>query len=316
MPRPVSQIRPQRQVNPCQHNTYSVRVERRVCQGQFASRIIFRKYSPTNYPRDVGNHRLFSDDAFMSLASLLLSRDPDLVQPIRSAFEKHSIGVEVCVGPHAGVEILTTEHFDAVIVDCDDLQGGSEVLRDLRSMSANKSSVAIAVLNQRTSTAQAFQMGANFVIQKPVSSVNATRCASAAVAMMTRERRRFYRHPLDFSISAVFGKDEIRQAKATNISEGGMAVCFGDGIPTSSLTKILFRLPDMQAPLEFRADLAWADEQGRAGLRFVDPPRKAQELIEDWLTRQLAAKAKPIPSYPAAGRPGNTLSALARKENW
>jgi CheY-like chemotaxis protein len=209
------------------------------------------------------------------------------------------------------MEILTSEHYDAVIVDCDDLQGASDVLRDMRRMAANKSSVAVAVVNQRTSTSQAFQMGANFVIQKPISPVNATRCASAAVAMMTRERRRYYRHPLDFAVTAVFGKDETREVKATNISEGGMAVCFEGPLPAGCLSKISFFLPEMPAPMEFRADLAWVDESGQAGLRFVDPPRKAQEAIEDWLTRQLAAKSKAIGSTPR-----NALSALALKEKW
>ena len=247
----------------------------------------------------------------MNLASLLLSSDPDLVRPLRTALAKHSIGVEVCVGPNAGSEILNSEHFDAVIVDCDDFQDGSDMLRDLRSTTANKSSVAVAVLNQRTTTAQAFLMGANFVIQKPVSALNATRCASAAVAMMTRERRRYYRHPQDFGVTAVFGKDETREAKATNISEGGMAVSFSEPLPSSGLTKISFFLPDMQAPMEFRADLAWADEEGRAGLRFVDLPKKAQEAIEDWMTRQLAMKVKASPA-----KPPNALSALAWKEKW
>lgn len=269
------------------------------------------KYLRRNYACDICKNAATSDDDGMSLASLLLSRDPDLVRPLRAALERHSIGVEVCVGPNAGMEILSTEHYDAVIVDCDDIPGGSELLRDLRSMAANKSSVAVAVLNQRTTTTQAFQMGANFVIQKPVSTVNATRCASAAVAMMTRERRRYYRHPLDFAVTAVFGKDEKREAKATNISEGGMAVSFSDPLPTSGLSRISFFLPDMPAPLEFRADLAWADEAGHAGLRFVDLPRKGQEAIEDWLTRQLANKTKPL-----IARPQNALSALALKENW
>ncbi len=242
----------------------------------------------------------------MSLASLLLSRDPDLVRPLRSALEKYSIGVEVCIGPHAGIEILSSEHFDAVIVDCDDLQGGADVLRDLRTMSANKSSVAVAVVNQRTSTSQAFQLGANFVIQKPVTADNANRCTSAAVAMMTRERRRYYRHPLDFAVTAFFGKDEMREAQATNISEGGMAVCFSDPLPKSGLSKVSFRLPDLHSPMEFRADLAWADDAGRAGLRFVDLPKKAQETIEDWMTRQAAM-------HPHA-KPSSALAALSRAE--
>ncbi len=244
----------------------------------------------------------------MSLASLLLSRDPDLVRPLRSALERYSIGVEVCIGPHAGIEILTSEHFDAVIVDCDDFEDGSKVLREMRSMSANKSSVAVAVVNKRTTTSQAFQMGANFVIQKPVTADNANRCTSAAVAMMTRERRRYYRHPLDFVVTAYFGKDERREAQATNISEGGMAVCFGDPLPASGLSKVSFRLPDMHSPMEFRADLAWADDAGRAGLRFVDLPKKAQETIEDWMTRQAAMHPHALPMNT------KPLSALSRAE--
>ena len=259
----------------------------------------------------MGGNAASGDDADMNLASLLLSRDQDLVRPLRSALERHSIGVEVCVGPNAGMEILATEHYDAVIVDCDDLPGASDILRDLRHLKANRTSVAVAVVNQSTTTSQAFQMGANFVIQKPVSNLNATRCASAAVAMMTRERRRYYRHPLNFGVTAVFGKDEVREANATNISEGGMAVCFGDALPASGLTRVSFFLPEMQAPLEFRAELAWADEAGHAGLRFVDLSKKAQEQIEDWLTRQLANKSKPMGQKPA-----NALSALAMKENW
>lgn len=227
----------------------------------------------------------------LSLASLLVSRDPELVQPLRSAFERHSIGIEVCIGPNASTEILLSEHFDAVIVDCDDMDGGTEIMRALRGMSANKNTVAIAVVNQRTTTGQAFQMGANFVVQKPVSPVNASRCVSAAVAMMTRERRRYYRHQVEFPVTVSFGKEEV-EALASNVSEGGMALHFSAPPPTSNLTKVHFRLPDLSSPFEFRADLAWADEEGIAGIRFVEVPRKAQETLEDWLTRHSSTKTK------------------------
>jgi len=226
----------------------------------------------------------------MSFATLLLSRDPDLVRPLRTALESHSIGVEICVGPNAGVEILTAEHFDSVFVDCDDIEGGAQLLRDLRSMPANKSSVAIAVLNQRTTTAEAFQLGANFVVQKPMSTANADRCANAAVAMMTREKRRYYRHAQNFAVTAIFGKDEAREANATNLSEGGMAVSFNEPLPASGLTKIHFYLPGLNTLMELRADVAWSDEHGKAGLRFIDAAKKTQATIEDWLTRQVAMK--------------------------
>src|SRR6267143_2620640 len=100
----------------------------------------------------------------MQLESLLLSRDAEVIRLLRPALEKLSIDVEICRGVSSGQEILRTEKFDAVIVDCDDLKGGLDVLASLRKSASNKNSVTFAILNGSTTTQQAFQMGANFVL--------------------------------------------------------------------------------------------------------------------------------------------------------
>ena len=64
----------------------------------------------------------------MTLESLLLSRDTDLVRVLRPTLEKLAIDVEICQEARAAADILVSEKFDAVIVDCDDLKGGLEVL--------------------------------------------------------------------------------------------------------------------------------------------------------------------------------------------
>src|ERR1700758_5014061 len=102
----------------------------------------------------------------MALESLLLSRDPEVIRVLRPTLEKLAIEVEVCRGARSGGEILSAEKFDAIIVDCDDLQGGLEVLEALRKGTSNKNSVTFAILNGSTTTQKAFQMGANFVLQK------------------------------------------------------------------------------------------------------------------------------------------------------
>src|SRR5437870_3358721 len=99
-----------------------------------------------------------------------------------------------------GSEILLSEKFDAVIVDCDDLQGGLEVLQELRKGTSNRNSVAFAILNGKTTASQAFQMGANFVLQKPISPLNSMRCFNAALGFMYREQRRYFRHPVEMPI--------------------------------------------------------------------------------------------------------------------
>src|SRR5579864_4819319 len=127
----------------------------------------------------------------MTLDSLLLSQDSDLVRIVRPTLEKLSIDVEICHEARSAADILISEKFDAVIVDCDDLKGGLEVLQGLRSTPSNKNSVTFAILNgKKTTTQDAFGMGANFVLQKPISSLNASRCFHAALNFMIKERRR------------------------------------------------------------------------------------------------------------------------------
>ena len=221
----------------------------------------------------------------MPLESLLVSRDPQVIRVLRPALEKLAIEVEVCRGADSGSEILASEKFDAVIVDCDDLHGGLGLLETLRGTTSNRNSVTFAILNGHTTTREAFQMGANFVLQKPISPVNAARCFSAAIGLMSRERRRYFRQPVEMPVTLVFGEGQELKATATNLSEGGMAVFFRGKFPKGGLSKALFRLPGGEMPLETKAQIAWIDGTGRAGVRFIEMPKTTREQLDCWLTK-------------------------------
>jgi len=203
----------------------------------------------------------------MPLESLLLSRDPEIIRVLQPALEKLSIDVEVCRGVGSGNEILRTEKFDAIIVDCDDLKGALGVLEGLRKSASNRNSVTFAILNGSTTTQQAFQMGANFVLQKPVSALNAMRCFSAAVNFMLRERRRYFRHPMEASATLTFSEGQKLKISLTNLSEGGMAIFFRGPMPKGSVSSVSFKLPGNASALDTKVQIAWIDDSGRAGLR-------------------------------------------------
>jgi CheY-like chemotaxis protein len=221
----------------------------------------------------------------LPLQSLLLSRDAEVVRVLQPALEKLFIEVEVCYGVNSGHEILRTEKFDAIIVDCDDLDGGVRVLEGLRKAPSNKNSVTFAILNGTTTTQQAFQMGANFVLQKPISTLNATRCFSAALNFMIREQRRYFRHPVEIPATLEFSEGRKLKATITNISEGGMAIFFGGKFLLGSVSAN-FKLPGAATPLEPKVQVAWMDDSGRAGLRFVDLPKDSRAQLDHWLTER------------------------------
>jgi DNA-binding response OmpR family regulator len=223
----------------------------------------------------------------MNLDSLLISRDAALLGVLRPALEKISVDIEVCPEFRLGHDLLSKRKFDAVIIDCDDLPHGSDLLKSLRQTQGNAKAVAFAVVNGKTTTQDAFQAGANFVLQKPVTPLHAARCFNAALNFMVRERRRYFRHPLEMPIRLGLPNNQEMTASATNLSEGGMAVRLVAKLPKDSQVKLSFSLPEANISLEVEGQIAWSDQSGRAGIRFVSVPQSMQYQLEKWLTDRL-----------------------------
>jgi len=220
------------------------------------------------------------------LGSLLLSRDTEVFRVLRPTLEKLSIEVEVCQEAKAASEILLSEKFDAIIVDCDDLPGGVALLEALRRTPSNKSSVTFAIVNgKKTTTQEAFGMGVNFVLHKPLSTLNASRCFNAALGFMLRERRRYFRHPLRMPVTLGIN-DKLWKATATDISEGGIALLCQQALPKNAAPRLRFTLPELNRSFEVETEVAWADLRGRVGLRFLKMPESSQQLLEAWLNER------------------------------
>jgi DNA-binding response OmpR family regulator len=231
------------------------------------------------------------------LGSLLLSRDTEVFRILRPTLEKLSIEVEVCQEARKASEILLSEKFDAIIVDCDDLPGGVALLEALRTTPSNKSSVTFAIVNgKKTTTQQAFGMGVNFVLHKPLSALNASRCFNAALGFMLRERRRYFRHPLRIPVTLLIDDKKV-VANSTDISEGGLALLVHHALPKNASPKVQFTLPQTSMSFELESEIAWADLRGRVGLRFLKVPPSSLERLESWLNSQ------PIQSQ--SGSPNN-----------
>jgi len=223
----------------------------------------------------------------MNLESLLISEDATLLGVLRPTLEKIAVDVQVCEAIGPASDLLAKCKFDAVIVDCDDLPGGADLLKGLRQTQSNARSVAFAVLNGKTSTQEAFQSGANFVLQKPLTPLNAARCFNAALNFMVRERRRYFRHAVEMNVKIILPNGPERSATATNVSEGGMAIRVVGRLPQEGRAKLQFSLPGSNSSLELKGEIAWTDGTGHVGIRFVDVAQSSQYQLDKWLTGRL-----------------------------
>ena len=226
----------------------------------------------------------------MNLDSLLVSHDAALLGVLRPTLEKISVNVEVSPESKQGNDLLSKRKYDAVIIDCDDLNGGVNLLRDIRKTQSNSKSVTFAVLNGKTTTQEAFQFGANFVLQKPLTPLHATRCFNAALNFMVRERRRYFRFPIEMPVHLMLPNVPEFTSTSTNVSEGGIALRVATKLAKDVIANVRFTLPGSNVSLELKGQIAWTDGTGHAGIRFVDVPQSSQYQLEKWLTDRLQSE--------------------------
>jgi CheY-like chemotaxis protein len=222
----------------------------------------------------------------MNLDALLITRDNALLEILRPVLEKVSVNVQASPELSRSKDLLAKQKFDAVIIDCDDLPDGFDLLKSLRQTESNSKSVAFAVLNGKTTTQQAFEIGANFVLQKPLSPLHASRCFNAALNFMVRERRRYFRHAVDMPLRISLPHQELT-ATTTNLSEGGMAIRVIGKLPKDAAAQFRFTLPGVGTTLDLKGQVAWADGTGHAGVRFIEVPQSSQYQLEKWLTDRM-----------------------------
>ena len=231
----------------------------------------------------------------MNLKSLLLCSDEKIVRILRRTLGELDISVEHCASSEIALQHLTRGRYEAIIVDCAG-PGAAEVLSVVRTSPSNQRAVAVAILDPATGLRSAFELGANFILYKPVTAERAKSSFRAARALMKKERRRNTRVPIQIPVQMSSRESGARfKAQTTDLGEGGLAVSLPRRSKPQGGWELSFTLPGSANALEVHAEFAWEGSGTQVGLRFQDPsPAVAQELRE-WLERSSSEIEKDDP---------------------
>jgi CheY-like chemotaxis protein len=224
----------------------------------------------------------------MILKALVLCADDKILRVLRRALGDLEIQFENCANAEAALRQLTRDRFEAIIVDCAG-PGSAEVLRSARLAPCNKRAVAVAILDPEAGMRSAFDVGAHFVLYKPISSERARSSFRAARALMKRERRRNSRLSVQIPVSIVDPESgTVVKVSTTDVGEGGMAVKMARRAKPGGRCQLSFTLPGSSDGLEISAEFAWEGSGSQAGLRFVDLAPNVAHQLREWLTRNAA----------------------------
>jgi hypothetical protein len=170
-------------------------------------------------------------------------------------------------------------------VDCAG-PGAADVLRSARSAPGNKRAIAVAILDPDVGLRSAFEIGAHFILYKPVSAERAKSSFRAARALMKKERRRNSRIAVRFPVEMSSADSDIRfKVHTTDVGEGGLAVSLPRRSKLRGRWNLFFSLPGSETRMEIAAEFAWEGTGIQAGLRFQDPTPEFERQMREWLMR-------------------------------
>ena len=105
----------------------------------------------------------------MGYQALLFCPDEKTARTVTQVLSELEFAVETCAEPFAAVKKLMGEHFDAIVVDCDNEQNATLLFKSARNSTSNQASLAVAVVEGQAGVAKAFRIGANLVLTKPIN---------------------------------------------------------------------------------------------------------------------------------------------------
>lgn len=217
--------------------------------------------------------------------ALVFCKDAPTRQLILESLLPLAILPEICEEGVVATSLLDKQKFEAVIVDL--LLGDEAVLllRQLRLSRANRTAVTFAITTGRESQGSA-RPDSTFVLQRPLSVTAICQTLRAAFGLVVRERRRYFRCPVEIPAFVRARQPEDLLCRTVNISEGGIAI----KVPTaldSDAALVRFSLPGRTNQLFAETRVVWRGPGGVVGLQFQSLPAQEKSELQEWLARKL-----------------------------
>jgi len=219
----------------------------------------------------------------MALECLIVTCDATLLGQVKASLCTYGVSLDLRQDSASAIELASRRHLDGLVIDCDDVAGGTEAIAQARDSRSNQQGMILAVVNGLTSTQTALDLGANFVLSKPIQESRLRGILDIAVPKMEREHRRYFRYDVDVPVRFRNPLGLSFAARMKNISEGGLAVTLVDPIKLHGVVIVEFELPSLgRQVFHAKADVVWSDSF-IMGLRFLHIEKDSSVVLHEWL---------------------------------
>jgi len=205
---------------------------------------------------------------------------------ISESLQPLAIRPEFCEEGFVAASLLDQQKFEAVIVD---LLLGDEallVLAKLRFSRANRTAVTFAITTGSEAQTSP-RPDSTFVLQRPLSAALINQTLRAAFGLVVRERRRYFRCPVEVPAFVRSRQPEDLLCQTVNISEGGIAINAPATLDSDFPALVRFSLPGRQSEIFAETRVCWRSHDGLVGLEFHSLASPQRSELQEWLARKL-----------------------------
>ena len=218
----------------------------------------------------------------MTLSSLVVSRDWSEVSVLECILGSLHIGVEVEPEPERARQKLGRSKVDALIVDCD-LQDSHAFLSGLES---ELNAVPLVILSGPNGRRTLENHHAQFVFEKPISVEQAVRTLSAARNMILDGRLRYHRQDINLPLCLRNQTHKNLRGHVRNLSQTGAGIRMHRPQTLEGPVSLQFALPKKRTRFNLDGEVVWTDQNGNAGIRFLDLASEAKQDLQLWLAQE------------------------------
>lgn len=217
---------------------------------------------------------------------LILCESSAISTMLIDAFRAVAISSDRCEELHDFLVLLSCRRYEVV---CTDFSMGEEAVQAVsavRSGRSNRTAISIAITDDTEQSSQALSSGIHFVIQQPLSPQSIHGIIRAAYGLIIRERRRYFRCPVDVRVIAHRRTEGAWVGHASNVSERGMCMTAPVRLIPGEVLELRFTLPSSGAEISVEGEVQWSDSSRRVGLRFVRVCQASQSDLQHWLMHE------------------------------
>ncbi|HLZ43544.1 MAG TPA: PilZ domain-containing protein [Candidatus Sulfotelmatobacter sp.] len=223
----------------------------------------------------------------MNLQALLVSSDDVAADVLGRVLSGFDIAMDRSSDPETTLARIHQQKFDALIVDFDNPETAERVLQEARKLGTNPLSVALVADSAKVRAI--LSDGAHFVLYKPISEEAAAAGLKPAAALLSRERRRAVRIPVQAPVEITLPDNRKVDGILLDLSETGMDVLTAEPQVQGALLAFHFQLPDGAVEVEAHGQVAWANPNGQTGVHFLDVSETVLVSLKAWLKAAAAS---------------------------